>query len=357
MPFSSPPAVLTPTPTMATLTEIATHLQIAADFQIWQASYPPLDLPETVLACYRQLPTPFQQRLQQQKLRDYLYDIYFSHELELEADAAPVPPLKNELLRGVNRDFYAQLHEANPGQGYFDPDWSIVRQESDGSLAVQKEDLTVHIERDRHLHPAQQTAHVGERVAIRLPKNRLEAGFYVAVGNAGLVPEEASSLEICFNLSAVGAIALMQHIPAALNAADLPFSLKALYDPAEYGRYDAVILQIERDRYADIYVPLQQFYHQGRSHLDAAIPLFMKPLAPGIGLAEDPDDDDTLDFGLQRCQLVAQGLLVARALGDETPAHRLHCIMQQFEHHQIDLAQPYLNPDSGDRYSVLNEFI
>lgn len=358
--FSPSPANAIPTLSQVTtpLIEIATHIQIEANFQIRHSHYPPLDLPEAVINRYCQLPSQFQQRFLVQKLRDYLYDIYFSHEPDLGTDATGAThanqeaALKNELVRGLNRDFYAQLHNANPGQGYFDESWKVLRQETDGSLAVQKEELTIHIERDRHLKSSQQFAQPGDEVAVRLPKNCLENGFYIAVGNAGLVPETADRIEICFNISSVGAIALMANIPAVLNAAKLPFSLKALYDPTEYGRYDAVTLQVESDHYKAIQVPLRTFYQQARSHFSLAIPIFMKPLAPGIGLAEDPDDE-ALDFGLQRCQLVAQGLLAAREMGNETPEHRLHCIIQQFNQHQVDLQQPYLNPGSGDRYPAL----
>jgi hypothetical protein len=66
--------------------------------------------------------------------------------------------------------FYNRLHQSNSGTGYFDPGWYVLREESDGSLAVTKGSLRLHIERDRHLQPAQQAAVVGDSVAIRMPK-------------------------------------------------------------------------------------------------------------------------------------------------------------------------------------------
>ena len=54
-------------------------------------------------------------------------------------------PVENNTIKGINRDFYQLLEANNHGIGYFDPGWLIIREEEDGSLAVQKNDLTFYI--------------------------------------------------------------------------------------------------------------------------------------------------------------------------------------------------------------------
>ena len=59
--------------------------------------------------------------------------------------------LENNTVLGVDVVFYEQLHESNFGEGYFDPGWSVVREETDGALAVNKGGLRLYIQRDKHL--------------------------------------------------------------------------------------------------------------------------------------------------------------------------------------------------------------
>lgn len=51
------------------------------------------------------------------------------------------------------------------------------------------------------------------------------------------------------------------------------------------------------------------------------VPLFTKPLAPGLGLAEDPGD--RLSFGQSRCRIAAEGLVRAHAQGVTDTAGRV----------------------------------
>lgn len=347
---------IAPNSTLNILNEIVTYVQIRSDFQIQHPRYQPLNLPDAVVDRYRQLPQTLQRRYQCQKLRDYLYDIYFSHEQDLATDNDHAQtnkiPLQNDSIQGINRIFYQQIQDANQGKGYFDPDWQITAA-TQTHLMVQKQGLTVQIDPSYHLSSKKRTAQIGDKVAIRLPKHRLENGFYVAVSNAGMVSEQALSLEIYFNVNETGAVALMHSLTQTLNERQIAFTLKLLYDPTDYKRYDAGTLCVERDRYPDIAPLLKTAYQQIQSELSSAVPLFTKPLAPGLGLAEEPEAH-LADFGLHRCQLVAKGLLTAWENGDETPNQRLNYIHQQFAQSQINLQFAYLNPGSTDIYLPLD---
>jgi hypothetical protein len=253
----------------------------------------------------------------------------------------------------VNQAFYQQLRQSNQGTGYFDGGWVVKRQSNRGEWQMAKEGLTFYVRPDKHLLPIQQNASVGDAVAVRLPPNWLEPGFYGAIGDAGIVPDGSAALEMCFNVSAEGAIALMRHFTEQLNAIALPFSFKVLLDPEDYGRYDAAILQVEKSSYSILHSIVQQGYDQVKPHLQPQMPLFMKVLAPGVGLAEEPDTDPR-DFGLHRCQLVADALWHCHQQGQESPLARRDAIQREFAQQNLDLVYAYLNAHSLDDYRPLS---
>ncbi|MBD3559939.1 hypothetical protein H6S82_13850, partial [Planktothrix sp. FACHB-1355] len=242
---------------------------------------------------------------------------------------------------------------------YFDPDWVVVRQESDGTLAVNKGGLTLHIERERHLQPSEQNAGIGDFVAIRMPKNFVQNGFYMAVGNGGPQSHNADkpleTVRVYFNLTPEGAVGVMGKLTHLLNAISIPFTFKVLYNPGDYGRYDSGVLYFEKSNYEAVRLILQTVYIEEKAHFKTEIPLFTKPLAPGLGLAEEPDCKFAAQesFGMNRCQIVANGLLEAWQKGDELPEARMTAIFQHFSLVGIDWQRAYLNANSEDIYTPL----
>lgn len=220
--------------------------------------------------------------------------------------------------------------------------------------------LTLHIKRDRHLQPEAQSATVGDVVAIRLPKNRFQKGFYMAVGNASSSERSnpdsrLQTVRIYFNLSSEGAVALMSSLTQRLNDIFIPFSFKVLYNPSDYGRCDSGVLYFDRSRYEAVRPILQSVYTEHQSHFQAEAPLFTKLLAPGLALAEEPDHKfaEQESFGMNRCQIIVNGLLEARQKGDESPEGRLAAIVQSFSLLGLELNRSYLNANSEDVYTPL----
>lgn len=129
-----------------------------------------------------------------------------------------------------------------------------------------------------------------------------------------------------------------------------------LYNPSDYGRYDSGVLYFEKSNYQAFRQILQTVYNENKSYFQAEVPLFTKLLAPGLALAEEPDRKFTIQesFGMNRCQIVANGLLEARQKGDESPENRLKSVFEQFSLLGIDWQRPYLNSNSEDIYAPLN---
>jgi hypothetical protein len=350
------------------LQDIANKVQIQSNFCISHPDYKSLELSAEVVSRFQRIPLDIQNKYLNLQLRSFLYSVYYNGSMQsaLSPDTNSDDPalyqnLENNTILGVDQEFYDRLHKSNSGEGYFDPGWLVLRQESDGSLAATKGGLTLHIERDRHLQPAEQSAAVSDFVAIRMPRNLVQNGFYMAVGNAGTDNRGNSDshreiVRIYFNLSPEGAVAVMGSLTRQLNETTIPFTFKVLYNPSDYGRYDSGVLYFEKSNYETVWQELHKVYIEARSHFRTEVPLFTKLLAPGLALAEEPDFKFATQesFGMNRCQIVANGLLEARATGDESPEGRMVFIHKHFSLLEIDWQRAYLNANSEDIYTALD---
>jgi hypothetical protein len=141
-----------------TLQDIANNIEIQSNFSIRHPNYKPLELPAEAISHFQRVPVELQRKYLNLQLQNFLYGIYYNGSMrsvltpKAEDEGVALPPnLENNTLLGVDLAFYDRLHQSNCGQGYFDSGWQVMRQESDGSLAVTKGSLTLHIDRVRHL--------------------------------------------------------------------------------------------------------------------------------------------------------------------------------------------------------------
>ncbi|MDJ0620964.1 MAG: T3SS effector HopA1 family protein [Calothrix sp. MO_192.B10] len=357
---------------LAALQDISTKVTIQSNFSISHPDYKPLEVSPEVAERLQQLPKNIQDNYLNSLLCGFLYGIYYNGALKSTlapnadtVDGQRLQNLENNTFLGVDLGFYDRLHTSNHGEGFFDPDWQIIKQENDGSLAVKKGNLTLHIERERHLQTGQTDAQVGDMVAIRMPRNLVQNGFYMAIGNAGRHSNNNSHnshaheilVRVYFNLNPEGAVKVMESLTTQLNTISLPFSFKALYNPGDYGRYDAAVLYFEKSSYTAIEPVLKSIYTKHKSHFGAEVPLFTKIVAPGLAIAEEPDRKFSTEesFGLNRCHLVANGCLAAWRQGNQSSETRLKSILQQFDLAGLEWQRPYLNAHSEDIYRVSYE--
>jgi hypothetical protein len=163
-------------------------------------------------------------------------------------------------------------------------------------------------------------------------------------------------VRIYFNLSPDGSVAVMESLTQGLNEIGIPFSFKVLYNPQDYNRHDSGVLYFDRQDYPTVINVIRNFYDRYRSHFKPEIPLFTKQLAIGIGLAEEPDLKfaDRESFGMNRCQIVANGLLSIVDRGSNSVADRMAAILAGFSTVGISLEQPYLNSNSSDIYNAID---
>ncbi|MBE9006228.1 hypothetical protein IQ259_14475 [Fortiea sp. LEGE XX443] len=353
------------------LLDIIHKVEIESPYCIKHPDYQSLELPESAIARFQQLPSELQSKYLSQQLRSFLYGIYYNGSLkrdlapDAEANLALNQNLENNTLLGVDIAFYSRLHESNRGEGYLSYNWQVVKEEIDGALAVRRDGLTLHIEPDvlrqaaarlRYPQSLDKAATVGDLVAIKLPKNLVQNGFYVAVGNVANTSNRQNLVRAYFNLTPDGAVAVMDCLTAQLNSIPIAFTFKALYNPSDYGRYDSAVLYFEKKDYADVQPVLERVYAECDQYFQEQVPLFTKCIAPGLAIAEEPNQkfSEQESFGLNRCQIVANGLLEAWHQGNDTPEARITSILQQFSLRKVELQRPYLNANSKDIYTFLS---
>ena len=348
------------------LQDIVNKVEIQSNFSIRHPDYKPLEIPAEAVERFQQMSENIQQKYLSLQLRSFLYGIYYNGSMrnalarEEYAEAASLD-LENNTVLGVDLGFYQRLHESNSGEGYFDSGWSVLQEEGVGSLAVIKGGLRLHIERNKHLPASEQSATLGDSVAIRMPKNLLQNGFYMAVGNLGshlLNSSEDKSVlvRIYFNLTPDGAVGMMGSLTRRLNEREIPFHFKVLYNPKDYQRHDSGVLYFDKSDYKAVGEVLKTVYAEHQSHFQPETPLFTLQIAPGLGLAEEPDQKfaEQESFGMNRCQIVANGLLEAWHQGHDSSEKRMKAILQQFSLLGIDLQCVYLNANSENIYKCLD---
>ncbi len=344
------------------LEDIVNQVEIRSDFSVRHPDYKPLEFPTEVVTRFQKMPEQMQQKYLSLQLRSFLYGIYYSGSmrtaLALDAEENNLPlDLENNTFLGVDLEFYNRIHNSNNGQGYFEPGWSILKEEEDGSLVVRKSGLKLHIERDKHLQPNEQDAVIGDTVAIKKPKNCVQNGFYMSVGNARAnlhknAEDESVLVRIYFNLTPEGAVAVMGTLTQQLNDRNIPFDFKVLYNPQDYQRHDSGVLYFDKGNYELVHQILQKVYQENQSHFKVEVPLFTLQLAPGLALAEEPDQKlaERESFGMNRCQIIANGLLEAWYQDKNLPDEKIQCIFEHFSISGIDSNHTYLNADSEDIY-------
>ena len=296
---------------------------------------------------YRALPDDLRRAYLLEELKNYLYDIYFSGEKEGRGELPEQnPAVVNNAIAGLNLGFLAKLQDANLGTGFLDPGWVVVRADDKG-LQIEKEGLRLWVNPDVDLVSASDLAPAA-RVCLKMPSSLFAGDCYVAIGNAGEPLADKPHIRLYFNISADGAPVLMRMLSGALNAEGCRFTLNVLHDPRAYPRLDAVSLEMQADRYSLIRLILEQQAHTLSPYLAGAVPLFTCPLAPGIGLVECPEDGG--DFGLSRCELLAEVLLTTQLPSTARP----QLMVEQFTQHGLDWSRPYLNPGSTAHYAPLS---
>lgn len=247
--------------------------------------------------------------------------------------------------------FVARLTAANRSRCRWDPAWTIYRLGADGEVQVKKG------ERHRSPVPGEYAfaagpgirPQVGDVVSLQALREShdVQPGMYFVFGETlGDQFDEFSLVRFYVHIVADAAPSLIEWLTIHLNRFQVPFQLKCQKRPVNYERLDAFVVYVAR-RHLEISARvIASAPEPVLSRLEPAVPLFTKKFRSGIGLAEDPGQRRS--FGLNRCQLLAEGIVDAWTNGHETPEASLDAVRQRFAANELDLDHPYLNAGSTD---------
>ena len=252
-----------------------------------------------------------------------------------------------------SRDLVNALSAANQGTGTWEAGWRITSREEDGTRAVARDGVTFWVS-PAGLRTAGRREADGDYCRVRVGKElrNLIPGFYVAIGNgeatAGDRPRPL--LRLYWHLTAEAAVPYMAAMTSALNALGIPFRTKVLADPASYVRADAGVLYVERRLFGRLRPVLREIHGALAGALRPEVPMFTRPLAPGLGVAEDPGNG--LSFGQARCRTASRALWAAFAAQSEEVEVRAAALAEAFAREELDVANLHLAPGSKAVYDL-----
>jgi hypothetical protein len=256
-----------------------------------------------------------------------------------------------DLVHGV--DLTPSLSEANATRERWDAGWQVYQVLPSGQVLAHKEGRT------RALWPGEFISTDAPGVALRPGMNlnvffmretkTMQPGFYFAFGEAQAGELDTFSLaRFYWNVRAEGAVPLMRAVTRGLNRFQVPFRIKCLTNSAFYTRNDAAVLYVDKRFYRVTARVLVGVHKEVARHLRPDAPLFTRPLAAGLALAEEPYTGES--FGMQRCRIFAEGILSAHARSVRDEVSRLEEVERHFKAYGLTLEAPYLNPRSVDQY-------
>ena len=282
-----------------------------------------------------------------QRLSDQLYERSYCRR---SGDAPGVDGATQD-----SANFEAELSRANASRPHWESGWIVRQASAAGVIAAQKHGIT------RTFWPGEYVTFEGPGlgpvngaavdVFFAAESRRMQSGFYFAFGETVAdEPDEASLVRFYWNVRANGACDLVARLTCALNRFQVPFRLKILNDPKLYGRADAAVLFASKRHYQITAGIALETQRDLLPHLGLETALLTKPLAHGLGFAEDPGNGES--FGMNRCRMLANAIWRAGESGRASLEERVEAIADEFAAQGVDLERPYLNPGSVDQFEI-----
>ncbi|KAA9345476.1 T3SS effector HopA1 family protein [Larkinella humicola] len=165
--------------------------------------------------------------------------------------------------------------------------------------------------------------------------------------------DDRGFIRFYFNLKPTKAAAacLVREIQNCFNLHEVPFILKFIGDPEKCDRADSSVLYTDHRYLNLVTVLLQNIYLElhRNSALRENVPLFTRQLAPGLGVAEEPDTGTS--FGLDRSFQLADAL-IAVGTHPETEI-RKNAVLDFLRAKEFDPNHFYKNPSSPVQFQFL----
>lgn len=252
-----------------------------------------------------------------------------------------------------DRDLCELLRAAHAGTGRFEDGWRVDNVSKRGRVAVSRnsERRIVHmvdcLPAEGHgagFRPGDQI-----RVVARRDSESMNPGDWVTFSRAWHHHRDAT-VRTYWNIMPEGAARLVQLLSEALDD-DFPFFIKCPRRPPEYDRRDAVVLYLPVDRFAAAASAIGEAASVLDDMLEAPVPALTLPLGRGVGVAEDPAEDNQ-SFGTSRCELVAGSIVHCLDAGHTDDEAWSAAALAAFQAAGLSAARPWANGPGGPDYAL-----
>jgi Lanthionine synthetase C-like protein/HopA1 effector protein family len=264
------------------------------------------------------------------------------------------PPKQESTQAGhfaVQQEYVERLRAANAGRGHADLGWTTVGEfaQIDSTSVMRKGGLLVVAKADQYRILSSDAESTDRRLLMPKDLRGISPGFYTAVSDEPLLAD-ASIFRVYWNLTPAAAVKLMRIATEDLNRRGIRFRLKVLSDPGRYTRRDAGVLYLDAGEVDN--VDVIDLYRRVSADMKPGGPALTLELAPGLAFAEDPANGES--FGMHRCGLIADGLLVSAQKGNAKDDETFAAVESAFAAKSITLDAPYSScaPSLMQRVSV-----
>ena len=288
------------------------------------------------------IPAPEQERLEGH-VADALYNLLY-----LNPRSSQGLGFKRFMDSGLKTRFSQALHTANSSRFSWLPYCVFAKREGELVEVDTGEGLTqVH-----SLYFEGPDMNGMGKVLMENRKSPEDPNWYYAFGEQGLNAKRQPLLRVYWAISPQGAPALMRRLTTSLNTQMVPFQLKGLKDPMEYGRSDAFVLYLSAPTWRRVVPSLVDIAAKSAPHLQDTTPLLARRIAKGVAFAEDPGEGKS--FGKHRMTLVARLLCEAGGKARMEPESATNWVVDQLAGMGYPLGRLHLNPATAWDYPVEN---
>jgi hypothetical protein len=252
---------------------------------------------------------------------------------------------------GARRRFLSILSQVNAGRTTVEGGWNWIANEAN-QIVVEKYGVRFYCYDVLEGRDFYVLSNGGLALRVPAEQARLLPGFYLAMGEALEENEDDILTRVYWHVRPDGAQVLLSLISDAFNQMKVPYRVKVVSDPSAYRRADSGVLYFRRRHWPCASSLLARIYDKIEGQLAGSVPLFTKPLAPGLAAAEDPGDGKS--FGQSRCDLIGRAIADAAIAGNDNRDALFEDVRASFARADISIERPYLrDPRSNDVYQLL----
>jgi hypothetical protein len=252
-------------------------------------------------------------------------------------------------------DVTALIQAANTTRARMEDGWTVEQSRPDGSMVAARHGRSRRFAPGRFLTTdGVAPPRAGSPIMVSFPAGSaaLQPGFFHCFGEATPDPDDPAPLvRLYWNVRLAQAADFVRDLTAVLNRYEIPFEFKITTRSGDFRRRDNAVLYLTQDLFRVAALAIASALPRVAGGLEPDTPLFTKPLADGIGAAEDPGRTGQ-SFGSARSQLTASALLAARE--DRGFSFERFCAAFEAEvaRQELRLEALWLNPGSPDVYEL-----